>query len=52
MLRQRDTIQSARGHSLIKVKEGGPTLTFLPKAVQQLKMLPRQPGHKMSYLAP
>ena len=41
ILRQRDTIQSAQRHSLIKVTGGGPTLTFLPRVVQQLKMLPR-----------
>ena len=34
-------IKPGGGHSLIKVKGGGPTLRFLPRAVQQLKMPPR-----------
>ena len=41
ILRQRVTIQSARGggrHSLMKVTEEGPTLTFLPGAVTAVKM--------------
>ena len=42
ILHQRDTIQSAQGHSLIKVTGGGgggegPTLTFLPGAVTAVK---------------